>query len=157
MSQEPRPLEEMEIKVEELERLSGLLHAFSQRTRLAILLGLYHENTPPEIADALDVSRPGLQSHLDQMRDQRLVRRNQSGEYQLTPLGEYFAEFIESRRDQFLNVIEYLDEVESEVEAGLEESVSRESLSDQEWQRLVSAQLWEEASEPIQDQLGLSE
>lgn len=155
MVSESNPLVEMEIDVDELETLSELLHAFSQRTRLAILLGLYHDHTPPEIAEAIDVSRPGLQGHLTQMKEQRLIHRNNSGRYQLTPLGKYFAELIENQRDQLLNVIEYLDQVEEETEADFENAVSRESISNQEWQRLVSAQVWEKASGPIRDQLGL--
>lgn len=156
MDSNRRPLEEMELKVDELETLSQLLHAFSQRTRLAILLGLYHDFSPPEIADALDVSRPGLQGHLDQMKEQRLIHRDGSGQYQLTPLGEYFADWIESQRNQLLNIVEHLDQVEEETEAELEDTLSQQSLSDQEWQRLVAAQVWEKASEPVKEQLGTS-
>jgi len=156
MARKNCPLEEMELNVDELETLSGIFHAFSQRTRLAILLGLYHEYSPPEIADTLDVSRPGLQSHLEQMREQRLIRRNQSGQYQLTPLGQYFAEFIEDQRDQLLDIVAYLEQTESEVEEELQTTVSQSSISEQEWERLVSAQLWEDATDPVSEQLGLS-
>lgn len=147
----------MELNTKELETLSGLLHAFSQRTRLAILLGLHNEYSPPEIAETLDVSRPGLQGHLEQMRNQRLIHRDQSGQYQLTPLGQYFAEFVEQQQDQLLEIVTELEQREDEIEEQLEDSLSRTGISDQEWERLVSAQLWKDAADPVSKQLGVSQ
>jgi Mn-dependent DtxR family transcriptional regulator len=147
------PLQTMEVTGDELDRLSALLHAFSQKTRLAILLGLHHGFSPPEIADAVGVSRPGLQSHLEQMRQQRLLRRNASGGYMLTPLGEWFAEFLDEHRDMLLNIVEYLEQVETEVEDELKESVLREEVSESDWERLVAGRVWEQAAEPVTEQL----
>lgn len=139
----------MALSPEELGKLATLFDAFSQKTRLAILLGLYQGDAPPAIADQLDISRPGLQNHLVKMRDADLLRKTENGSYRLTPVGTYFAELVEERQEEFLNAVDALDDAESEAEQTLSEQVDPDMVSDDEWQRIVEAKKWELAVDRV--------
>ena len=147
----------MDLSPEEIGELSTLFDAFSQKTRLAILLGLYRGDTPPAIADQLDISRPGLQNHLVKMRDADLLRKTESGSYELTPIGTYFAELVEERHGVLQSAVDALRDAESEAEQELSEQVDPEMVSDEEWQRIVEAKKWETSMERIRKQLSLDE
>ena len=143
----------MVLSSEELEKLSTLFDAFSQKTRLAILLGFYHGDTAPTIADRLDISRPGLQNHLVKMRNADLLRKTDSGSYELTPIGAYFAELVEEQQDDLLDVVNALNDAESEAEQTLSEQVNPDMVSEDEWQRIVEAKKWEIAMERVDEHL----
>ena len=143
----------MVLSSEELERLSTLFDAFSQKTRLAILLGFYHGDTAPTIADRLDISRPGLQNHLVKMRNADLLRKTDSGSYELTPVGIHFAELVKEQQHELLDVVNALNEAESEAEQTLSEQVNPDMVSNDEWQRIVEAKKWEIAMEQVDEQL----
>ena len=143
----------MDLSPEELGKLATLFDAFSQKTRLAILLGIYREDTPPVIADQLDISRPGLQNHLVKMRDADLLRKTESGSYELTPIGTYFAKLIEDQHEELQNAVDVLSDAESKAEQELSKQVDPEMVSDDEWQRIVEAKKWEQASEAVEQLL----
>jgi len=143
----------MDLSSEELEELSTLFDAFSQKTRLAILLGLYHGDAPPAIAEQLDISRPGIQNHLVKMRDAGLLRKTESGSYGLTPIGVYFAELIEGRHEKLLEAVDTLEDAESRAEQELSKQVDPDMVSDTEWQRIVEAEKWETALERVDESL----
>jgi predicted transcriptional regulator len=143
----------MVLSSEELGKLSALFDAFSQKTRLAILLGFYHGDTAPTIADRLDISRPGLQNHLVKMRNADLLRKTDSGSYELTPVGIHFAELVEEQQHELLDVVNALNEAESEAEQTLSEQVNPDMVSNDEWQRIVEAKKWEIAMEQVDEQL----
>jgi predicted ArsR family transcriptional regulator len=143
----------MDLSEEELEQLTVLFNAFGQKTRLTILLGFYHGETAAEIADQLDISRPGLQSHFVKMRDADLIRKTDDGTYALTPVGTYFAELVESRRGTLLDVTEILADAESEAEQELEGEVNQDLISETEWQRIIEDEKWERAVEQVRETL----
>ena len=143
----------MVLSSEELEKLSTLFDAFSQKTRLAILLGFYHGDTAPTIADRLGISRPGLQNHLVKMRNADLLRKTDNGSYELTPIGAYFAELVEEQQDDLLDVVNALNDAESEAEQTLSEQVNPDMVSEDEWQRIVEAKKWEIAMERVDEHL----
>jgi predicted ArsR family transcriptional regulator len=143
----------MDLSEEELEQLTALFNAFGQKTRLTILLGFYHGETAAEIADQLDISRPGLQSHFVKMRDADLIRKTDDGPYALTPVGTYFAELVESRRGTLLDVTEILADAESDAEQDLEDEVNQDLISETEWQRIVEDEKWERAIEQVRETL----
>lgn len=143
----------MDLSDEELEQLTAMFNAFSQKTRLTILLGFYHGETASEVADQLDISRPGLQSHFVKMRDADLIRKTDDGTYALTPVGTYFAELVEDRRGMLLSVAQDLTDAEAEAVDELEDEVDRNLISDAEWQRIVEDRKWELAEEAVREQL----
>lgn len=145
----------MDLSSEELGKLATLFDAFSQKTRLAILLGLYRGDMPPAIADQLGISRPGLQNHLVKMRDADLLRKTETGSYELTPIGTYFAELVEERHEELLNAVDVLRDAESEAEQALSEQVDPEMVSDEEWQRIVEAKKWELAVDRVRHLLAM--
>jgi len=144
----------MDLSEEELEQLTALFNAFGQKTRLTILLGFYHGETAAEIADQLDISRPGLQSHFVKMRDADLIRKTDDGTYALTPVGTYFAELVESRRGTLLDVTEILADAESDAEQKLEDEVNQDLISNTEWQRIVEERKWGLVEKAVREQLG---
>ena len=139
----------MDLSEEELEQLTALFNAFGQKTRLTILLGFYHGETAAEIADQLDISRPGLQSHFVKMRDADLIRKTDDGTYALTPVGTYFAELVESRRGTLLDVTEILADAECRAEQELSKQVDPDMVSDTEWQRIVEAEKWKSTAHTV--------
>jgi len=145
----------MALSPEELENLSTLFDAFSQKTRLAILLGLYNGDAPPAIADQLDISRPGLQNHLVKMRNADLLRKTESGNYTPTPVGKYFAGLVEEQQEELLDTVGILDDAESKAEQILSEQVNPDIVSDDEWQRIAEVKKWEIAREQVREQLDM--
>ena len=109
----------------ELARLARVFNGFSQRTRLALLLGFYEDQRASEVAEFLDISRAGMQNHLKKMREAELIRK-QDGGYELTALGTFFAEWIIGQNNAILQALDALDDAEQEfadqLGADLEES-----------------------------------
>jgi hypothetical protein len=147
----------MDLSEEELEQLTALFNAFGQKTRLTILVGFYHGETAAEIADQLDISRPGLQSHFVKMRDADLIWKTDDGTYALTPVGTYFAELVESRRGTLLDVTEILADAESDAEQDLDDEVNQNLISNTEWQRIVEERKWGLAEETVREHLDETE
>jgi predicted transcriptional regulator len=109
----------------EMARLARVFNGFSQRTRLALLLGFYDDQRASEVAEFLDISRAGMQNHLKKMREAELIRK-QDGGYELTALGIFFAEWLIEQNDTILQALDTLDDAEKEfadqLGADLEES-----------------------------------
>ena len=147
----------MVLSSEELEKLSTLFDAFSQKTRLAILLGFYHGDTAPTIADRLDISRPGLQNHLVKMRNADLLRKTDSGSYELTSVGIHLAELVEEEQHELLDAVNALNDAESKAEQALSEEVNPDMVSDDEWQRIVEAKKWELAERQVSELLKIKD
>ena len=109
----------------ELARLARVFNGFSQRTRLALLLGFYEDQRASEVAEFLDISRAGMQNHLKKMREAELIRK-QDGGYELTALGIFFAEWLIEQNTAVLQALDALDDAEQEfadqLGADLEES-----------------------------------
>lgn len=133
-----------EISAADVEDLSRLYNGFGQRTRLAILLGFYHGNATTDISDALGITRAGLTNHLDQMTDAGLLKSKGKG-YELTVVGQYFAEQIEAEKARLLAARHLLDVVEERVEDRLAEEVNPEFVSDTEWRAMVENEVWHQA------------
>jgi hypothetical protein len=71
----------------------------------------------------------------------------------LTPVGIHFAELVEEQQHELLDVVNALNEAESEAEQTLSEQVNPDMVSNDEWQRIVEAKKWEIAMEQVDEQL----
>jgi len=87
------------------------------------------------------------------MRNADLLRKTDSGSYELTPIGAYFAELVEEQQDDLLDVVNALNDAESEAEQTLSEQVNPDMVSEDEWQRIVEAKKWEIAMERVDEHL----
>jgi len=137
----------------DFERLSVLIKGFSNDTRLALLLGFYHDYTANEVADFLDMTRGGLQNNIEKMVKAELVYRPDEEDqptYRLTPIGEVIAKFFDHRGATLLGALERIEEgedrilreIEAEIE-GQKDSMLGEALSERDIERLVNTQKWD--------------
>ena len=98
----------------ELERLATLFSGLSNRTRLAVLLGVDDEQSMTAVAEDLGIRRPSVQGQLENLVDTGLVYRPDDRDYPyaLTPLGEYFVEFLDQKGDLLLNASDRVNNAE---------------------------------------------
>jgi DNA-binding MarR family transcriptional regulator len=119
----------MDLDPEEVQRLAQVFSGFSQRTRLALLLGFYNGQQQSEVADHLGISRAGLQGHLEKMLEAELIRRKNGQGYVLTPMGRFFAEQILEQSDAVIESLDALNDAEQRLEDqlgdGLDEADKR--------------------------------
>jgi len=87
------------------------------------------------------------------MRNADLLRKTDSGSYELTPIGAYFAELVEEQQHELLDTVNVLNDAESKAEQALSEEVNPDMVSDDEWQRIVEAKKWDIASEAVRQLL----
>ena len=138
----------MDLNPEKIERLAQILSGFSQRTRLALLLGFYDGQQQSEIADLIGVSRAGLQSHLEKMLKAELIRRKNGRGYVLTPMGMFFAELILEQSDVVLEALTALDEAERRFEDQLGSNLSESD------RRGIHGLKWSLTEEEVKEILG---
>lgn len=152
MLPELEPLEMDGLSTDEIEALAGVFNGFSQRTRLAILLGFHHGHSTTEIADALEISRAGLQNHFTKMKTAQLLRPTDSG-HEVTPFGRYFVKLVEDRQEEILDALERIEDERKIVEEDMADEVNPEYISEAEWNRLVDRELWNRIESDIVESL----
>ena len=138
----------MNLNPEEIEQLAQILSGFSQRTRLALLLGFYDGQQQSEIADLIGISRAGLQSHLEKMLEAELIRRKNGRGYVLTPIGTFFAELILEQSNRVLESLTALDE----AERGFEDQLGSD-LGESDRKRIHGLK-WSLTEEEVKEILG---
>lgn len=140
---------EMDLDPEEIQRLAQVFSGFSQRTRLALLLGFYESRQQSEIADFLDISRAGLQNHLEKMLEAELIRRKNGRGYVLTPIGTFFAELLLEQSNGVLESLDALNDAEQRLEEQLGTNLSESD------RRRIQGLKWSLAEERIEEILDL--
>lgn len=141
---------------EAFDRVAQVVKGFSNTTRLALLTGLYYGYDAPEIAAFLDMTRGGLQSNIQTMIEADLIYRpadDDAPTYQLTPLGEYFAQYFSKTGPTIQAVSELLDRTEGQVEQELHESPLGDGLTATERQKLVHTKKWAASGDEVANHL----
>ena len=142
---------------DDFKQLATLVKGFSNDTRLALLLGIYHGHSANDIADFLDMTRGGLQNNITKMIAADLVKRptrEASPTYQLTPLGRFFAHLFDSYGPLLLHCLTMLEKSETQVTQELADSPLREGLSKSATDKLIHNQKWTATENDITLHLG---
>lgn len=141
----------MEDDVSEMEPVARLFSGISHPSRIRILYGVREGKTMQEVADTLEVTRGGLQDHIERMVTAELIYRPEDGTYALTPFGTYLVELLESDGDTLQDAFEILDDEQDTVE---EEFDSADlPIDDRTREKSVHTETWKRAKDRIQELL----
>jgi DNA-binding MarR family transcriptional regulator len=146
----------MDRSPEHLEVLADIFSALSNRSRLAVLYGLYEGSSMPEVAEFLDVQRGALQRPIEGLIERGLVYRpSDDRSYALTPLGVFLVERVREYEDALDTVVELLDEAEAAAREDME--AARSGMSERDFEKAVRTAAWERVMEDIEDELDVEE
>lgn len=138
------PIMVKEINHNELERISDVYDGFAQKTRFALLLKMNEGKSPYEVAQMLNLSRPGIQNHLNKMLEVNLIRKTEEEDYELTELGIFFVHRINNIRTELNTVILTIEQRKKEAENEVRNKVDKDLISDSEWRKIVNQERWDE-------------
>lgn len=147
-----------DLGTEDLGTVADIYQALGNQTRLEILLKLGEDKPVAEIHNEKDISRSGLQKHIERLVKSELVYRpkDRKKTYDLTPLGEHYAELVQTDGESALKVLqllnsekERLEEKNSEAketleEAGVDLKQFQQKLKLEAWNNI-----WEEAEQEM--------
>lgn len=159
--------------IDDLDRLASVINGLSNTSRLSVLLAMDENRSMQEVAEALDITRGGLQRNIETLIEADLVYRpsqpNQT--YALTPLGEYFIRWLQTNGDQLLTALSKLEGHEADISPQTEsireqlEDISEinadaaidpsRAVSERELDRMVHTQKWERANEDVRKSLNI--
>lgn len=134
--------------VEQWEQLSALFAGLANPARVAILEGIRHGEAMPSVANQVGLTRSGIQKHIDTLVETGLVYRppNTGQPYALTPLGQFFAVFIDQFGDALITAVTAIDEAEQEARGDL----SGIPVSDNTMERAIAERKWELSQDELQ-------
>jgi len=137
--------------------VSSLFQGLAHEARLALLLGIYQDKSLNEIADFLDITRGGMQDHLEKLIDCELLYRpeDSSKTYDLTPFGDFFVNFLLENEETLVSAINQLEVEEEKVQQAVDEVRSQVDeadvpVSDKDWSRKIHSKKWGQAWEEIE-------
>jgi len=136
----------------EIEEIADIYKALGNESRIQILFQLYNGNPVSELTDELDITRSGLQKHIEQMIDAHLLYRPVDSDktYALTTLGEYFIDDINENQEKIESVLNRfqtrLNELREEEEETLER-MEEAGVNTKELENKLQAQAWNEVNE----------
>lgn len=133
---------------EEWTHLAALFAGLANPARVAIIDGIRNDEEMPAVADQVGLTRSGIQKHLDTLIETGLVYRppNEDRTYALTPLGQFFAVFLEQFGDELLAAVTAIEEAEQEARDELigmpvsDDTIER-AIAERKWE-LVQDELW---------------
>jgi len=142
----------------DFEAVSALFQGLAHEARLALLLGIYQDKSLNDIAEFLDITRGGMQDHLEKLIDcELLYRPEDSGKtYDLTPFGVFFVEFLLSNENTFSDAVGQLKSEEMKVEKAVREVRDKVDeadvpVSEKDWERKIHSKKWEQAWNDIEE------
>lgn len=145
----------------DFEAVSALFQGLGHEARLALLLGISHDKSLNEIAEFLDITRGGMQDHIEKLVDTELLYRPENSEktYDLTPFGNFFVEFLLQNEETLIGAIDQLQGEEKKVEEAVDEvrsQVDKEDVpvSEKDWERKIHSKKWKQAWNDIEEILG---
>ena len=141
----------------DFESVSALFQGLGHEARLALLLGIYQDESLNEIADFLDITRGGMQDHIEKLVDTDLLYRPEDSgmTYDLTPFGVFFVEFVLENEDRLIEAIAQLEAEESKVEETVDRVRSQVDdedvpVSEKDWSRKIHSNKWSEAWDEVE-------
>lgn len=145
----------MDRSPEGFEVLAEMFSALGNRTRLAVLYGLYEGDTMPEVAEYLGVQRGALQRPIEGLIERGLVYRpSDDRSYALTPLGVFLVELVREYADALDSSVEQLERAEQEAEANM--AAARSGMSERDFEKAVRTAAWESVWDEIADELDVN-
>lgn len=136
--------------------VSALFQGLGHEARLALLLGIYQDKSLNEIAEFLDITRGGMQDHLEKLIDCELLYRPEesSKTYDLTPFGNFFVKFLLENEETLIGAIEELRGEEEKVEEAVDRVRSQLDdedvpVSEKDWERKIHSKKWNHAWDEI--------
>lgn len=142
---------------DDFEAVASLFQGLGHEARLALLLGLYQDKSLNDIAEFLDITRGGMQDHLEKLIDcELLYRPEDSGKtYDLTPFGTFFVEFLLEDEETLIDAIDELNLEEEKVQQAVDEVRSQVDdedvpVSEKDWERKIHSKKWEQAWDEIE-------
>lgn len=142
----------------DFEAVSSLFQGLAHEARLALLLGIYHDKSLNEIAEFLDITRGGMQDHIEKLVDTDLLfRPEDSGKtYDLTPFGNFFVNFLLENEETLVDAIDKLQVEKEKVEKAVDEvrsQVDEEDVpvSEKDWERKIHSKKWQQAWDDIEE------
>lgn len=137
--------------------VSSLFQGLGHEARLALLMGIYQDKSLNEVAEFLDITRGGMQDHLEKLIDCELLYRpeDSSKTYDLTPFGAFFVEFLLSNEDILVGAISQLQDEEEMVEAAVDNvrsEIDEEDVpvSEKDWERKIHTKKWGQAWDEVE-------
>lgn len=132
-------------------QLADLFSGIGSRARLAILMGVYHDRSMQDVADDLGITRSGVQKHLETLLGANLVYRPETGDqtYVLTPIGHFFAAFLDHFGDALVQAVEGIEAAERDAK----DEFTDVPLSERALEREVQRRKWELVSDDLIDTL----
>ena len=130
----------MTFEKDEWDQLAALFAGCANPARVAIIDGIRHGEAMPTVADQVGLSRSGIQKHLDTLIETGLVYRPPTGEqtYALTPLGQFFAVFLDRFGDDLLAAVVAIEEAEQEAR----EELTEMPVSEDMMERAIAERKW---------------
>lgn len=142
----------------DFEAVAALFQGLGHEARLALLLGLYQDKSLNDIADFLDITRGGMQDHIEKLVDTELLYRPEdSGKtYDLTPFGVFFVEFLLQNEETLVDAVDELRVEEQKVEEAVDEVRSQVDdedvpVSEKDWERKIHSKKWSQAWDDIEE------
>lgn len=146
----------MDRSPEGFEVLADILSALGNRTRLAVLYGLYDGDSMPEVAEFLGVERGALQRPIEGLIERGLVYRpSDERSYALTPLGVFIVERVREYEDALDAAVALLEGAEAEVAEEMESA--RQGMSERDWQKAVQTAAWERVKDEVSNELDITD
>ncbi|MFB1064802.1 winged helix-turn-helix domain-containing protein [Natrinema sp. H-ect4] len=143
---------------DDFEAVASLFQGLGHEARLALLLGLYEDKSLNEIAEFLDITRGGMQDHLEKLIDCELLYRpeDSSKTYDLTPFGEFFVEFLLENEEILVDAVDELRVEEGKVQEAVDKVRSQVDdedvpVSEKDWERKIHSKKWEQAWDEIEE------
>lgn len=129
--------------------VAQLGHGLGHPNRVAVLRGIQQGRAMPAVADALDMSRSGLQTHIDVLVDAELVVRtgDQQDPYQVTVLGDLALEVVADIQDDAAAIADLRADAHEQAEQELEAA----PLSDTEYDRAAQRRIWTLVADQFDD------
>lgn len=120
------------------ELVAETLRAIANTNRIKLLMGLYEGRSRTDITDQLPISDSGVSNHLRTLADAGFVYKAEQG-WQVTPLGEYFAIFIETNGA----VVADAQRLIADAREDAREEYTEIPLPESERERTVEWRAWE--------------
>jgi DNA-binding MarR family transcriptional regulator len=140
----------MDIQESTDDRVVALFRGLAHPHRIAIVRGIRQDHALTQVAAALDLSRSGVQTHVDTLVETELVVRtgDQQEPYRLTVLGDLALQLVE----QVQHPVQTVEDARQTAADQAEDELGDAPLSDAERDRAINRRTWELVAEVLNDE-----
>jgi len=140
----------MDIQESTDDRVATLCRGVAHPHRIAILRGIQQDHPLTAVADALDLSRSGVQTHVDTLVDTDLVVRtgDQQDPYHVTVRGELVLQLVA----QVQPAVQRIEDARQTAENQAADELGDAPLPDTERDRAINRRTWELVEAALADE-----